>query len=143
MKNIHIWAYWIYINDEKILLIKKARWPYKWMYDLPWGGIEENEKILDCLSREIFEETWMNLIKSIFIWINEYICSYENSSKVTKNSHHIWFYYWIEIFWDNIKSVPDGEDSLWSEFIEISKLDTIEISPIAKPMIEKYLKDGM
>lgn len=139
MKNIHIWAYWIYTEDEKILLIKKARWPYKWMYDLPWWWIEENEKILDCLSREIFEETWTNLINNNFIWINEYICEYKNERNEIKNSHHIGFYYSVEIFWEEIKTIPDWEDSLWAEFIKISKLNEIKISPIAKPMIEKHL----
>lgn len=36
-KKIYIGVYGIILNEGKILLIKKARGPYKGMYDLPGG----------------------------------------------------------------------------------------------------------
>lgn len=134
-----MWVYWIYIENGKILLIKKARWPYIWMYDLPGGGIEYWETIYECLKREIDEETWTQLRDSKFIWNNEFICDYMNPKNESRKSHHIWFYYKVSLSYDYIKTWPDGEDSLGTEFIDISELDKIKLSPIAKPMIEKVI----
>ena len=140
MNRIHIGAYWIYVKENKILLIKKARGPYRWMYDLPGGGIEYGETIKDCLKREIHEETWAVLKTSSFLWKNEYICNYENLKNQSETSHHIGFYYYIKLSYSTIKSSPDGEDSLGAEFIDIFNLNNIQISPIAKPMILKALE---
>jgi len=139
MNNIYMWVYGIYIENDKLLLIKKARWPYIWMYDLPGWGIEYWETIYDCLKREIYEETWTKLIDSQFIWNNEFICNYINPKNEPRKSHHIWFYYKVNLEYKNIKTWPDGEDSLGAEFIDISELDKTQLSPIAKPMIEKAL----
>lgn len=139
MSKIHIWIYGIFIKENKILLIKKARWPYIWSYDLPWWKIEFQENFETALKREIFEETWWNLKSMEFIWNNEYICEYENEEKIKKISHHIWIYYKIDVDIKNLKNFFDWEDSLWSEFIDISKLKEIKISPIAEKMIYKVL----
>lgn len=139
MNKIYVWVYGIFIKDNKILLIKKARWPYTWMYDLPWGWIEFWEKIEESLKREIDEETGWVLKTSEFIWKNEYICDYKTPSWEDRTSHHIWFYYKVWVTYENLKTEPDWQDSLWAEFIDINDLDKIIISPIAKPMIEKVI----
>lgn len=139
MQKIHLWIYGIFIKNNKILLIKKARWPYKWSFDLPWWKIEFGEDLESALKREIFEETWGVLQKMDFLWNNEYICEYEDDEKIKKISHHIWIYYKVEIDIKKIKNFFDGEDSLGSEFIDISKLEKIKISEIAKPIIYKII----
>ncbi len=40
MNPIYTGVYGVYIQNAQILLIKKARGPYRGMYDLPGGGIE-------------------------------------------------------------------------------------------------------
>jgi len=139
MNKIYIWVYWIFIKNDKILLIKKARWPYIWMYDLPGWWIEFWENIYNCLEREIYEETWTQLLNSHFIWNNEYICDYMSPKNELRKSHHLWFYYKVDLTYENIKTWPDWEDSLGSEFVDIKELDNIKLSPIAKPMINKAL----
>ena len=123
MNKIHIWVYWIYIKNDTVLLIKKARWPYIWMYDLPGWWIEYWETISDCLKREIYEETWAQLLNSHFIWNNEFVCDYMNPENEPRKSHHIWFYYKVELSYENIKTWPDFEDSLGSKFINIKELN--------------------
>jgi len=139
MNNIYIWVYGVYIENDKILLIKKARWPYIWMYDLPGWGIEYWETIYDCLKREIDEETWAKLMDNQFIWNNEFICDYMNPKNEPRKSHHIWLYYKVNLAYENIKTWPDGEDSLGAEFIKLSELNKIKLSPIAESMIKKAI----
>lgn len=138
-KSIHIGVYWISILNSKILLIKKSRWPYKGMYDLPWWSIEESEKVLDCLERELKEEVNGKLVSSIFLWFNEYQCDYKSSSGEIKPFHHIGFYYAVDINISELRTDPDWHDSLGAEWIDIDRLNSILIAPIAKPMILKLL----
>ena len=143
MKNIHIGVYGICVQTRKILLIKKARWPYIGMYDLPWWGIEQSETVLDCLKRELVEEVNGKLIESEFIGFNEYHGDYLSSSGEQKTIHHIGFYYRVSLDISELRIWADGHDSLGAEWIDISQLDTIAIAPIAKPMILNLLQSSV
>lgn len=54
-----------FIKNKKweVLILKTPNWSsFNWMYDFPWGRIDEDEfetHYLDILKREIFEETWL------------------------------------------------------------------------------------
>ncbi len=60
MKSIRVWVYAIMKYENTILVIKKWRGPFTWMYDLPGGKIEHWERNIDSLKREIFEEIWLH-----------------------------------------------------------------------------------
>lgn len=111
MNKIYVWVYGIFIKDNKILLIKKARWPYTWMYDLPWWWIEFEKKIEESLKREIDEETgWVwkqvNLSERMNIFM-----IIKNPAWEDRTSHHIWFYYKVWVSYENLKTEPDWQDS--------------------------------
>ena len=110
------------------------------MYDLPGGGIENMETIMVCLERELMEETGSRLLSSRFVDFNEYLCEYTGSTGDVKNSHHIGFYFEVDLEYDTLRIEPDGHDSLGAEFIDISELSNIKISPIAEPMIRKVIE---
>ncbi len=59
MKSIRVWVYALLKYKDKILVIKKGRGPFTWMYDLPGGKIEHWEWNIDSLKREISEEIWL------------------------------------------------------------------------------------
>jgi len=53
-----------YKQDLRLVVIKEFRVPLAdYEYSLPAGLIEKDEKIEDCVRREIFEETGLNLVK--------------------------------------------------------------------------------
>lgn len=141
-KKIYIGVYGIILNERKILLIKKARGPYKGMYDLPGGGVEYGESFEKTLEREFIEETGLEISTPKFIQNNQFTVEYKNSKGEEQGLHHIGMYYSVELEGDNnIKTGADGEDSLGAEYIDINKLPDIEISPIARTVVEKFLKD--
>ena len=53
----HLGVYGVIKQDNKILLIKKARGPYTGLYDLPGGSPENDETPEETVTREIKEET--------------------------------------------------------------------------------------
>jgi 8-oxo-dGTP diphosphatase len=137
----HIGVYGIYIKNNTVLLIKKSRGPYTGMYDLPGGKIEQGETMEEGLKREFIEEVGSEVTNQTFLSENEYTT--ENYRG--KPFRHFGTYFTVSLSSGDIKTFPDGEDSLGAEFINIDTLNTIEISPIAKPMIEKaisFLKDN-
>lgn len=140
-KKIYIGVYGIISNEGKILLIKKARGPYKEMYDLPGGGVEYGESFEETLKREFLEETGLKIRSPKFIQNNQFTVEYKNNKGEEQGLHHIGIYYSVELEGDNnIRIGADGEDSLGAEYIDVNKLLDIEISQIARPVVEKFLE---
>lgn len=53
----HYGVYGVAYEDSKILLINKVKGPYINRFDLPGGGLNEDESIIQHLKREFIEET--------------------------------------------------------------------------------------
>ncbi|MEW6748167.1 MAG: NUDIX hydrolase [Candidatus Micrarchaeota archaeon] len=51
----------VLIEDGKILLIRRAAEPYKGMWAVPGGRIEDDESAEQCLKREMEEETGLEV----------------------------------------------------------------------------------
>ncbi|PTX95383.1 hypothetical protein DB345_14000 [Spartobacteria bacterium LR76] len=58
---------WIENHFGEVLLLKQKRGNKQWT--LPGGKIERGESLLDCLSREVFEETKLKVHSPILIGI--------------------------------------------------------------------------
>jgi ADP-ribose pyrophosphatase YjhB (NUDIX family) len=73
--------------DERgrVLLARRARPPFAGAWDLPGGFVGEDEHPLDCLRRELREETGLEVEPLAFlgIWIDRY--SEDDSGVVTLN----------------------------------------------------------
>lgn len=46
---------------DKFLLVQEAKENCKGKWNIPAGHLEVNESVIDCLKREIKEETWCNI----------------------------------------------------------------------------------
>lgn len=118
--KIYIGVYGIYIKEGNILVIKKSRGPYLGKYDLPGGGLNFDETEEQCLEREIDEETGAKVLSKKFLCFNECQCRY-NENGVNKDFHHLALYFIVDLDASNIKREADGQDSLGSEFIPVSR----------------------
>ncbi len=136
----YLGVYGLYVKDSQILVIKKSRGPYTGQFDLPGGGIEFNETIHDCLSREITEETGCTLLRGKFISIKEYFCEYRKNRTMAK-FHHLGIYYLVDLDTKNLKTSPDGQDSLGAVFIDLDKINKTNTSPIVYLVIKDFIKN--
>ena len=137
-KHTHIGSYGIISNDNKIVLITKARGGYTGLLDLPGGGIEHNESPEVALKREIFEEVGATITKYKLIDVKDNNITWKVKDNYYEDLHHIGIIYSTEIENNKIKEEPDGIDSLGAKWYNLNELDDNKLTPFAK-YAYKYL----
>ncbi len=136
VKNEHIGAYGIIIENEEIILVKKANGGYKGKLDLPGGGIEHNETPAKALKREIMEEAGLIVTNySLFDVISNNI-KWQIKKDLIEDLHHIGVIYKVNTK-GILKKDPDGIDSLGAEKYQINKLKKDDLTPFAFLSLEK------
>lgn len=124
-----------------ILVIKKWRGPFTWIYDLPGGKIEHWEGNIDALKREIFEEIWLHdtdfkieQILSVEEDFIQHIYEWE-----TKNEHIIAIIYVVNIINDNfdLKYIEEWWDANGYILMSIDDL-ILPKTPILKKALDRF-----
>ncbi len=136
-ETVYLGVYGIFVKDGKLLVIKKGRGPYVGKYDLPGGGLEYGELVLDCLGREMAEEVGAQVASATFNTIGEYQCQYYGSDNSLKNFQHLGLYYIVDLQYEALKTAPDGQDSLGAQFVSLTDLNESNVAPIILPIIER------
>ena len=133
----HFGIYGYFKKDNSILLIKKARGPYKGMYDLPGGSPAENELNESTLRREIKEETGLDLLsykkfteEAITLF---YTYTINNKKYLLRHSALL---YVIDNYEGHIKCTSDGEDSYGSKWVDVSKINRNKLTPFVRFFID-------
>ena len=135
-KHRHIGAYGAIIEDDKIVLIVKARGAYTGLLDLPGGGIEHAENPNDTIKREIEEETGL-IVKNINL-LDIASCNVKwEDSDGTEDLHHLGIFYKVDCHKSELKKDPDGLDSLGASWYEIKDLTKEQVSPFTIMILEK------
>ena len=137
-KYTHLGVYGVLIKDGSILLVRKARGPYKGKWDLPGGSIEFGEEPEQTLKREFLEETGLGSIRGRMQTAVSCTIIYERTVDELEEMHHIGIIYQVELEMANapIKRDGDGQDSLGAEWIPLEKLKFIPVTPFVEMMTE-------
>ncbi|MBP2018233.1 ADP-ribose pyrophosphatase YjhB (NUDIX family) [Symbiobacterium terraclitae] len=133
VRETRIGAYGICIDSGKILLIKKAKGPYKGLCDLPGGGIEFGESPPDTVVREFLEET------GIAVEVRDLVGAFSRVSTFVSDTgthmvelHHLGFLYRVSVSGPApVKSGPDGHDSLGTVWLPLTDARPETLSPLA------------
>ena len=143
-KIIRTWVYALLKYKDRFVVIKKSRWPFKWLYDLPWGKIEHSEKHLISLKRELKEEVWLKEndfeIKELF-WVFEDFVKHIWQWK-QKDEHIIAIVYLVEIKNDNLdlNYIENWWDSEWLKLIDFNN-KKIPKTNVLEKVFKEYVKD--
>ncbi len=98
---------------------------------MPGGGLEHGEDIIQCLKREIKEETGLNTEKAKLHNVYTYNIEWDNNGEI-ENLHHVGIIYEvISNNFTNLKLDGDGLDSLGACWINISETNFNLLSPFA------------
>lgn len=141
MKNhTHFGIYGLLIEDNKILLIKKVKGPYKGKLDLPGGTPLFNERPVETLKREIEEETGLIIIKEELFDLDSVTVNWQTENEIIK-VHHTGAFYKINKYTgkikENIEITEINDDSKGAKFYEISQLNKNNLSEITILELEK------
>src|SRR5512135_591351 len=86
-KKFHLGIYAIVQKGQSILLVKKARGPYRGMWDLPGGRPAHGETILQTLQREVREETGVELIDAVLHCNQAFVVEYKDGEEAISLHH--------------------------------------------------------
>ncbi len=136
VKNKHIGCYGIIINDDKIVLIKKARGGYKGKLDLPGGGMEHGEAKDETLEREIMEESGLIVTDYKLLDVVTNTFKWQMEPNLIENLHHIGILFVVKAK-GNLKKDPDGIDSNGADWYDIKTLKKRELTPFTIYALEK------
>lgn len=136
VKARHIGSYGVIIENEKIVLIRKARGGYKGKLDLPGGGIEHNETPVEALHRELMEEAGVIVQDEKLIDVFSKNIIWDETDEQKEDLHHLGVVFQVKVI-GNLKKDPDGIDSLGANWYEIKKLNKNELTPFVVMSLEK------
>ncbi len=128
--------YGIYISNSRVLLIQDPR-SLRW--ELPGGNVESGEELLESLSREFREETGL-VIKDVPRFFSEWT-EYFFDITTQQGWHVNRKFYLIRKARGDLLIKGNGDDSAAARFIELNKLDTINIMPRIKDVILKAVHE--
>ena len=135
LKNINCRTAAFIIKDDKLLFAKNINSPY---YYLVGGGIKENETSEEAVTREIFEETGLELE------VDKLAIIQERSHKVdAKKFHEIRFFYTVK---NNVEiNIPDGAftDQSTDETLHWFPIDNLNDFNIVPTFLKSLSFDDM
>jgi mutator protein MutT len=139
-KSSHLGAYGLLINEEKIVLIKKANGPYTGKLDLPGGIIEYGETPEQALIREIKEEVGIDVIDYRLFDANAVTADWNHNEEL-EMVHHLGIFYKITKYNNELKEEMKideaNDDSLGANYYDINILRKSNLSDIAILELEK------
>lgn len=135
----HLGVYGIIICNDKILLTEKSRGAYTGKFDLPGGGLEHGEEILDCLKREIKEETGLEIKTAKLYDTYSYRTKWNNLNEI-EDLHHIGIIYNVEVKdFASLKLTGDGLDVLSTHWQSLNEINMDNLSPFAYRVIKELI----
>lgn len=125
----------IIVQDNKILLLKhKAKTPSGYLWLPPGGGLEYGERIKDAFSREVLEETNLNVRQGDFYGVTEFL---------SPPLHALELFYVADNISGQIKLGSDPELSKENQLIEGLKWMSLEeIESLENSSTHEILKDN-
>ena len=142
MRHTHLGVYGVVEQNQRILLVKKARGPYIGLFDLPGGGIEFGETPEQALMREVGEGTGQKIALNNLLFCESIRLQHDTTSdKSMEDLHHIGIVYSVSIIENSaIKTSSDGFDSNGAFWYNPETGDMEKLTPFAKKAVFALLQ---
>lgn len=108
------------LKDDKMLFVKSKFGGYFYMIG---GGVSLGETSVDCIEREILEETGINAKVERLAVVTENFFKGKGGILEGLDCHTIEFYYLVKVIDDSnvFSKTDDGEELVWIPIAEIKK----------------------
>ena len=124
-------CYGIIGNSNSLVVIKKNSGPYINRFDLPGGSLEDGEKLLDAVKREVNEETGLVVEDCAQIGVTSF--EYPWDYQQWHFNQHICVFYEIKKTIGKVQGEVKqftGQDSLGAVTIPLAKISIANSSPL-------------
>ena len=144
MRTIHrnIVGGFIFSNDGKLLLGKNRKGGvYEGLFVVPAGGVDEGETKEEALSREIFEETGIDVTKAVVVPFAESSGEHEKTLRDTGERVFVkmdFFDYRIDLHQDADEVEVITEDDWYKpQWFDVTELSGVSMSdPVRRTLME-------
>ncbi len=126
----------VVLDDNRILLVKRANDPCKGCWSIPGGVVNYGESLVDAVSRELFEETGLKAEPKGIIWVDNIII-YDQMDRV--KYHYVIIDFLMEPRNDILKPGSDAADVKWFRFGEVDK---VKLTPSTAKLVN-YLRNNI
>jgi len=124
----------IFFSDEKILLLERTPDEFKGgLVELPSGGVDQGESIIDGLVREVKEETGLNVSE-----INRYLGNFDYQSSSGKKTRQ--FNFAISAQSEKVKINPSEHSQFYLVNPTSDELQGLNISEKSREVIRKSVE---
>jgi len=120
----------VIVEDEKILLVKRANEPNRLKWSIPGGLVNEGESLAEALRREIMEECGLE------ISVGDVACV---SEEIVTEGDEIRFHYVIIDFYAEITGgkLEVGSDALEARWVDFNELNELDILDFVRKLVER------
>lgn len=133
IRETRIGAYGICVVEGRILVIRKAKGPYKGTFDLPGGGVEYGEHPAEAVVREFLEETGTQVVAESIVGVYSRRVDFvsDDATRIIQG-HHMGFLYRVTQSSPGaaLKEDADGLDSLGAVWLPLEEAVPEAISPL-------------
>ncbi len=123
----------VIFNENNELLVERCLTPDTDYYYLPGGGVWFQEKIEDCLVREVKEETGLEVKAERLLWVRDFIEGFPDI-------HGIEIFFLVTITGGEFKPVSDLNQE--NSFMTIEELERFRFYPMSFVAKLKKLRDN-
>ena len=130
-----------YIKEDKILLLRRKKEPFKSLLGLPGGKMQYGETIEDAGVREFLEETGIKTTCRCIAGINNEILMMQNSeSKKFDRVYHLLIFV-VELVGKETNWKGSDEGDL--EWVSLKDLDSLPLIPSDSVMTKNFFLKNM
>jgi 8-oxo-dGTP diphosphatase len=130
IEKFHLGIYAIIKLEDKILLVKKSRGPYRGTWDLPGGKPIAGESIFQTLQREVKEETGIKLIEMMPYENHAFSVEYVDGRKSILLHHTCLIYRATQFDMSEMQENINEKDVAGCAWISKSELSQIPLSKV-------------
>jgi 8-oxo-dGTP diphosphatase len=107
------------IDSDALLMIRRGREPQRGRWSLPGGHVEAGELMASAMTREVFEETGLQVVCGPLVgWVE----------RISHDHHFVIFDFEAVLLSDpgDIEAGDDAAEAAWVPLHEVAALDTVD-----------------
>jgi ADP-ribose pyrophosphatase YjhB (NUDIX family) len=126
----------VILDDDRVLLVRRGQEPLKGEWSLPGGAVESVETLVAAISREVREETCLDIVVGPVV---EVLDSIRRDALGRAEYHYIIIDYACRVRPGTSKLAACGSDAADVDWVAVRDLEQYHVTPAAIAVIRKAL----